>query len=130
MPWMGGGVGTHFAVNGSGVGVGTGVGAGAGGSVAMGEFGDDELEPQPERKMPRRVTKTQYLIFIDIYLRLYQSFFISAHKTTYSCREFTLLDLKIQGFLVSKDGRTGGGRAWPLLDRGADRPAHQVAKVI
>ena len=69
---MGGGVGTHFAVNGSGVGVGMGVGAGAGGSVATGEFGDDELrelEPQPEREtVPRRMTKTQYLSFIDIYL--------------------------------------------------------------
>jgi hypothetical protein len=65
---MGGGVGTHFAVNGSGVGVGTGVGAVTGGSVAMGEFGDDELEPQPERKVAIRITKTKYLVFIDIYL--------------------------------------------------------------
>jgi hypothetical protein len=50
---MGGGVGTHRAVNGSAVGEGTGVGVGAGvgGSVMTGEFGVDELEelePQPE----------------------------------------------------------------------------------
>jgi hypothetical protein len=70
MPWIGGGVGTHFAVNGSGVGVGTGVGAGAGGSVATGGFGDDELlelEPQPERGTQRIEPMTKYLKSISIY---------------------------------------------------------------
>jgi hypothetical protein len=73
---MGGGVGTHFAVNGSGVelGTGLGVGPGAGGSVTTGGVVDDELEglePQAAReKAPNRtadVLEVKTLIFIAIY---------------------------------------------------------------